>query len=61
MILQKIFGWILVLVGLFFVIALPGIATSGPGRGYMPDEFTRVVIVVGLILTGVGIFLLVKS
>jgi len=61
MVLQKIFGWILTLVGLFFVIALPGIATGGPGRGYMPDELTRVVVVIGLILTGVGIFLIVKS
>lgn len=61
MVLQRIFGWILVLAGLFFVIALPGIATGGPGRGYMPDEFQRVVIVIGLVLIGVGIFLLVKS
>lgn len=61
MVLQKIFGWVLVLAGLFFVIALPGIATGGPGRGYSPDEFTRVLIVIGLILIGIGIFLLVKS
>jgi len=58
MVLQKIFGWLLILAGLFFVIALPGI---GPGRGYLPDEFTRVFIVIGIILVGVGIFLLVKS
>lgn len=61
MVLQKIFGWILVLVGLFFVIALPGIATGGPGRGYMPDQFTRIVILVGAVILGVGIFLLVKG
>ncbi|MBU5537140.1 MAG: hypothetical protein QW818_03400 [Candidatus Aenigmatarchaeota archaeon] len=58
MVIQKIFGWGLVLVGLFFIIALPGM---GPGRGYMPDEFARVIILIGIIFVGVGIFLLVKS
>ena len=61
MVLQKIFGWVLTLVGLFFIIAMPGIATGGPGRGYMPDEFARFIILIGFVLTGVGIFLIVKS
>ena len=62
MVLQKIFGMVLILVGLYFVIALPGMSTGGPGTGsYMPDSFARVIILIGLILTGVGIFLLVKG
>lgn len=62
MVFLKILGLILVLVGVYFVIALPGMTTSTPGRGsYMPDEFARVIILVGIILTGIGIFLLVKG
>lgn len=62
MVFQKIFGMMLILVGLYFVIALPGMTTGGPGPGsYMPDSFARVIILIGLILTGIGIFLLVKS
>ncbi|MBI2546832.1 MAG: hypothetical protein HYW23_00085 [Candidatus Aenigmarchaeota archaeon] len=62
MVLQKLFGWILILTGLFFVVALPGMNTSTPGRGgYMPDEFASVIIVIGLAIIGVGIYLLVKS
>lgn len=66
MVLQKIFGWLLVLAGLFFIIALPGIM-SGPGKfgtpggGYMPTEFATTTVFIGLILLGVGIFLIVKS
>ena len=66
MVLQKIFGWVLVLAGLFFVIAMPGIM-SGPGKhdtpggGYMPAEFAHTTVLIGLIMLGVGIFLLVKS
>lgn len=63
MVLQKIFGWLLIFTGLFFVIALPGMTTSGPGKwsGYMPDYFARTIILIGIILTGIGIFLVVKS
>lgn len=61
MVLSKILGWILTLVGLFFVVALPGMATGGPGRSYMPDEFARSIVVIGLVLMGIGIFLLVKT
>lgn len=61
MVFQKIIGWILVFVGLFFVIGLPGMATGGPGRGYMPDEFARVIILIGLVLTGIGVYILVKT
>lgn len=66
MVLQKIFGWLLVLAGLFFIIALPGIM-SGPGKhgtpggGYTPAEFAHTTVLIGLIMLGVGIFLLVKS
>ncbi|MBI1979021.1 MAG: hypothetical protein HYS62_03110 [Candidatus Aenigmarchaeota archaeon] len=66
MVLQRIFGWLLVFAGLFFIIALPGIM-SGPGKyggsggGYMPGEFAHTIVLIGLVLLGVGIFLLVKS
>ena len=67
MVLQKIFGWLLILSGLFFIIALPGIM-SGPGKysgspggGYTPAEFSHATVFIGLILLGAGIFLLVKS
>jgi len=61
MVFEKILGWILTLVGLFFIIALPSMATGGPGRGYMPDEFARSIVLIGIILTGVGIFILIKT
>lgn len=66
MVLQRIFGWLLILTGLFFVIAMPGIM-SGPGKhgtpggGYMPSEFAHTTVLIGLIILGAGIFLLVKS
>ncbi len=66
MVLQKIFGWLLVFAGLFFIIAMPGIMSGpgkrfGPGGGYMPEEFAMTTILIGVVLLGVGIFLLVKS
>lgn len=65
MVLQKIFGWVLILAGLFFIIAMPGIMSGpgkrGPGGGYMPEEFAMTTILIGLVMLGVGIFLFVKS
>ncbi len=62
MVWQKIFGMGLILTGLYFIIALPGMTTGGPGSGsYMPDSFARVIILAGIIMTGIGIYLLVKG
>ena len=55
MVLGKLWGWVLILAGLFFIIAMPSI------RDYMPEKFQNSTILVGLVLLGVGIFLLVKS
>ena len=60
MVLSNLTGWLLIVTGLFFVIAFPGIQ-SGYGRGYMPDEFAQVIILIGFIMIGVGIFLVVKT
>ncbi len=60
MVLSKLVGWALVIAGLFFVIAFPAIQ-SGWGRGYMPDEFATVIIFIGILMIGAGIFLLVKT
>ncbi|MBI2084504.1 MAG: hypothetical protein HYT70_02735 [Candidatus Aenigmarchaeota archaeon] len=60
MVLSELAGWGLIVLGLFFIIAFPGIQ-SGFGRGYMPDEFANMIILIGLILLGVGIFLVVKT
>ena len=62
MVLSKLFGWVLVLAGLFFIIAMPSIQSGPKGTGgYMPEHFQYSIIFIGLVLTGIGIFLLVKS
>lgn len=57
MVFRKLIGLLLVMTGLYFVIALPGIGQIS----HMPESFARVTILIGLILTGVGIFLMVKG
>lgn len=52
MVIGKIFGWVSLISGIFFIVAMPSI------KEYMPDEFARSIILIGLILVGVGIFLL---
>ena len=62
MVLSKIFGWVLILAGLFFVIALPGIQSGPRGTGgYMPEPFHNSIVFIGFVLLGLGIFLLVKG
>ena len=62
MVLTKLWGWVLILTGLFFIIALPSIQSGPRGTGgYMPEPFHNSLVLIGLILVGVGIFLLVKS
>ena len=61
MVWEKILGWILTLVGLFFIVAMPGTTTSGPGQNYQPIEFSRAFVLIGIIMTGIGIFLIVKT
>lgn len=57
MVLGKLLGILLTIVGLYFVIALPGISQIS----HMPEKMARSVVLIGLILTGIGIFLIVKS
>ncbi|MBI2545369.1 MAG: hypothetical protein HYW22_02095 [Candidatus Aenigmarchaeota archaeon] len=61
MVWDKILGWILTLVGLFFIVAMPGMGTGGPGKGYQPVEFGNSFVLIGIILTAIGIFLIVKT
>lgn len=55
MVVGRLVGWLLILVGLFFIIAMPSM------RNYMPDKFQHTVIWVGVVILGIGIFVLVKS
>lgn len=55
MVLAKLWGWVLILAGLFFIIAMPSM------RDYMPEKFQNSTILIGVIMLGAGIFLLVKS
>lgn len=57
MVFMKLLGILLALVGLYFVIALPGISQIS----HMPEKMGRSVILIGIILTAVGIFIAVKS
>jgi hypothetical protein len=62
MVLSKIFGWVLILLGLFFIVALPSIQSGPRGTGgYMPEPFHNSIVFIGVVLVGVGIFLLVKG
>jgi hypothetical protein len=52
MIIQRIFGWISIIVGLSFIILFP----SSWSR-FTPPKFTHAAILIGIFLIGLGIFL----
>ena len=55
MVLTRLYGWLLIFAGWFFVIAMPSI------RQYMPEKFQNSTVLIGLVMLGIGIWLLVKG
>ena len=52
MVVQKIFGWISVVIGALMIISFPA------EQKYMPDKFANAGIVIGIFLIALGIFLI---
>ncbi len=52
MVMQKIFGWISVVIGVLMIISFPS------ETKFMPDKFANAGIVIGIFLIALGIFLI---
>jgi len=52
MVMQKVFGWISVALGVLMIISFPS------EEKYMPGKFANAGIVIGIFLIALGIFLI---
>ncbi|MBI2542648.1 MAG: hypothetical protein HYW24_00460 [Candidatus Aenigmarchaeota archaeon] len=57
MVFTRLLGWGLIITGLFFAVAMPAVGK----QGYMPDTFANSIVLIGAVLTGIGIYLVVKT
>jgi hypothetical protein len=51
MVIQRIIGWVSIVMGLLFIISFPSV------NKYTPDKFAHAAVIIGIFLIALGIFL----